>query len=263
MDMPGGSLADQMLPAYERAGQFYDAFMPKPKTEAREKLKERVQEGLSEEAQKKEKDYDKWSTLAEIGFNIAGSNTPNFLQAVGAAASAALPGAKKAKEAREARADKLLTQYAEIEGIENAEARQRVSFMLDFGKTELDLTYKDLTLNADWKKAVMQDTTQRLGIATQAETSRYATDNQLRSSLASSGATADAAERQERGLVWASTQKAVEMIPEYIKALTRGDKATADKIFNAELARQKASFNAMVGGAGGTGSAIDFGSLKK
>jgi hypothetical protein len=37
------------------------------------------------------------------------------------------------------------------------------------------------------------------------------------------------------------------MIPEYIEALTSGDKATMDKIFNEELARQKASFGAMTG----------------
>jgi hypothetical protein len=182
------------------------------------------------------------------------------LQAVGAAASAALPRAKEAKKEREARADKLLTQYAEIEGIENAEARERVSFMLDFGKTELDLKDKDLTRGLKWATDKMQDATQNRSITAQAASSKYSADSQLAASLASSSATADAAERQERGLVWASTQKAVEMIPEYIEALTSGDKATADKIFNAELARQKASFGAMTGATTG---AIDFGSLKK
>jgi len=251
MDMPGGNLADQMMPAYERAGQFYDAFMPKPKTEAREKLKERVQEGLSEASQKKEKDYDKWSTLAEIGFNIAGSNTPNFLQAVGAAASAALPGAKKAKEAREARADKLLTQYAEIEGIENAEARQRVSFMLDFGKTELELKDKDLTRGTNWAIQTMQDATQRRGQNLNYDASIFGTKKQFEASMAGSKANVDAIMKQGYNLAYQGAEDDVKSVQEYIE----GDAATRDRIFNDALARRLAAYERMVGGAGGTGSA--------
>jgi len=188
IDVPGGRLTDQMMPAIERAGEFYDKFMPKPKTEARDKLKARVEEGMSEESQKKEKNYDKWATLAEIGFNIAGSNSPNFLQAVGAAASAALPGAKKAKEAREARFDKYLSQYAEIEGIENAEARERVKFMLDFSKTELELSDKDRVAGLRYITDKMQDDTTRYGINTQAASSKYSVDENVKASIAGDAA---------------------------------------------------------------------------
>lgn len=250
MDMPGGSLADQMLPAYERAGQFYDAFMPKPKTEARDKLKARVQEGLSEESQKKEKDYDKWSTLAEIGFNIAGSNTPNFLQAVGAAASAALPGAKKAKEAREARADKLLSQYAEIEGIENAEARQRVSFMLDFGKTELDLKDKDLTRGTNWVIQTMQDATQRRGQNLSYDASIFGTKKQFEASMAGSKASVDAVMKQGYNLAYQAAQDDVKAMPEFIE----GDAATRDRIFNGILQQKLAAYQRMVGGDASVGA---------
>jgi hypothetical protein len=246
-DVPGGSLTDQMMPSIERAGEFYDKFMPKPKTEAREKMKDYVEKGMSEEGQKKQKNYDKWSALAQMGWSIAGSNSPNFLQAVAEGGKVAAASSQKSKEAREARFEKYLSQYAEIEGIENAEARERVKFMLDFGKTELDLKDKDLARGLSWATSKMQDATQRSNIATGSADTRRGQNMQLQASLASSGATADAAERQERGLVWGSTQKAVEMIPEYIEALTSGDKATMDKIFNEELARQKASFGAMTG----------------
>lgn len=248
-DVPGGNLSDQMMPAFERAGEFYDKFMPKPKTEARDKLKARVEEGMSEESQKKQKNYDKWSAFAEMGWAIAGSNSPSFLQAVAEGGKLAAASGKKSKEAREARFDKYLSQYAEIEGIENAEARERVKFMLDFGKTELELKGKDLDRATNWGIQNMQDATQRLNIVTQSADTRRGQDFSRETSLASSGATADAAERQERGLVWGATQKAVEMIPEYIEALTSGDKATMDKIFNEELARQKASYGTMTGGA--------------
>jgi len=253
-DVPGGNLADQMMPAFERAGEFYDKFMPKPKTEAREKMKDYVEKGMSEEGQKKQKDYDKWSALAQMGWSIAGSNSPSFLQAVAEGGKVAAASSQKSKEAREARFEKYLSQYAEIEGIENAEARERVKFMLDFGKTELDLKDKDLTRGLSWATDKMQDATQRINIATGSADTRRGQDMQLQASLASSGATADAAERQERSLVWSATQKAVEMIPEYIEALTSGDKATADKIFNEELARQKASYGTMTGAAA-TGAA--------
>lgn len=246
-DVPGGSITDQMMPSMERAGEFYDKFMPKPKTEAREKMKDYVEKGMSEEGQKKQKNYDKWSALAQMGWSIAGSNSANFLQAVAEGGKVAAASSQKSKEAREARFEKYLSQYAEIEGIENAEARERVKFMLDFGKTELELKDKDLTRGLSWATSKMQDATSRLNIATGSADTRRGQDFSLQASLASSGATADAAERQERGLVWSATQKAVEMIPEYIEALTSGDKATADKIFNDELARQKASYGTMTG----------------
>lgn len=251
MDVPGGKLADQMMPAYEHAGEFYDKFMPKPKTEARDKMKARVQEQMSEESQKKEKDYDKWSTLAEIGFNIAGSNSPNFLQAVGAAASAALPGAKQAKKDREARADKLLTQYAEIEGIENAEARERVKFMIDFGKTELDLKDKDLTRGVNFAIQKMQDVTQNRNITEQAASSKYSADKQFTASMANSSAQADAVMKQGYNLAYQAAQDDVKAMPEYIN----GDEATRTQIFNNVLAQKIAAYERMTGGRTSGGGA--------
>lgn len=50
-------------------------------------------------AQKKE---DMWSTLAQIGFGMAASNSPSFLQAAGQAASAAMPGMQEAMRNRRA-----------------------------------------------------------------------------------------------------------------------------------------------------------------
>jgi hypothetical protein len=236
-----------MMPAYERAGEFYDKYMPKPKTAARDKLKARVEEGLSEEAQKKEKNYDKWATLAEIGFNIAGSNSPNFLQAVGAAASAALPGAKKSKEAREARFDKYLSQYAEIEGIENGEARERVKFMLDLGKTELDLTYKDMMLDADWKKALMQNKTTLAGMSNDYNAAIYGINKQYAASMAGNSAQSDAILKQGYNLAYQAAGEDVKSMPEYIE----GDAATREKIFNDALKRRINAYQRMVGGGGG------------
>jgi hypothetical protein len=249
MDVPGGSLTDQMMPSIERAGEFYDKFMPKPKTEARDKLKAHVEEGMSEEGQKKQKNYDKWSALAEAGWAIAGSNSPNFLQAVAEGGKVATASSKKAKEAREARFEKYLSQYAEIEGIENSEARERVKFMLDFSKTELDLKDKDLTRGTQWAIQKMEDATQNRNITVQSADTRRGQDFSLQASLASSGATQAAADKQERSLVWSSALEIAKTIPEYIEAVTNKDNATAQKIFNEVLAQQKASYGTMTGAA--------------
>ena len=183
-DVPGGNLADQMMPAFERAGEFYDKFMPKPKTEAREKMKDYVEKGMSEEGQKKQKNYDKWSALAQMGWSIAGSNSPNFLQAVAEGGKVAAASSQKSKEAREARFEKYLSQYAEIEGIENAEARERVKFMLDYGMKDLDLRGKDLDRGLRWSIDNMQNDTQRLNIVTGSADTRRGQNMQLQASLA-------------------------------------------------------------------------------
>ena len=184
IDVPGGSLSDQMMPAFERAGEFYDKFMPKPKTEAREKMKDYVEKGMSEEGQKKQKNYDKWSALAQMGWSIAGSNSPNFLQAVAEGGKVAAASSQKSKEAREARFEKYLSQYAEIEGIENAEARERVKFMLDYGMKDLDLRGKDLDRGLRWSIDNMQNDTQRLNIVTGSADTRRGQNMQLQASLA-------------------------------------------------------------------------------
>jgi len=252
MDVPGGKLADQMPLAYEHAGEFYDKFMPKPKTEARDKMKARVQEQMSEESQKKEKDYDKWSTLAEIGFNIAGSNSPNFLQAVGAAASAALPGARQAKKDREARADKLLTQYAEIEGIENAEARERVKFMIDFGKTELDLKDKDLTRGLSWATNKMQDETQRSGQKLSYDASVYNANKGYDAAVANSSAQENAIYKGAVGKAWESAQAELVQNGKYRE---EPDQAVKDKMLQDRANQLLAIYLKMAqSGAGGAGA---------
>lgn len=262
MDVPGGNLADQMLPAMERAGMFYDQFMPKIKTEAREKVKARLEERMSEENQKKEAKQDKWAALAEMGFNIAGANTPSFFQAVGAAATAALKGSREAKKEREARYDAAVERYAEIEGIENAEARDRVKFMMDFSKQELDLRKDDLTRGVRWLTDRMENETQLFNIRTQAASNKYATDKQFLASMAGNQAQVDAVMKQGYNLAYQAAQDEVKALPAYVQAK---DEATRNRIFNEELQRKLAAYKRMVSGGagGGGGDGIDFSSLKK
>ena len=250
-DVPGGSITDQMMPAFERAGEFYDKFMPKPKTEARDKMKAYVEEGMSEESQKKEKNYDKWSALADMGWSIAGSNSPNFLQAVAEGGKVAAASGKKSKEAREARFEKYLSQYAEIEGIENTEARERVKFMLDFGKTELDLKDKDLTRGLSWATNKMQDATQNRQITTQDATQRRGQDFSLQASLAGNAA-------RDAQLAKGNLQLAYKQAGDDVKAnmdWINGTPAERKKIFqDAVAANLEVLQNS--GGGGGSGGGM-------
>ena len=155
----GDDLASSFPGAYEEGARFFEKNMPAPKREARDALLAQIKGDLDPEQMKKQAKQDRWATLAEIGFNMAASNSPYFLQAVGAAASAALPGAKADKKEREAKKREALRTYAEIEGIDNQEAREKVNFGLNFANTKLGLKDKDLARTL----SIWQTTTQEEG----------------------------------------------------------------------------------------------------
>jgi hypothetical protein len=68
----------------------------------RDIMAKRYAEMSSPEALAAQKKKDFWGALAQIGFGMAGSNSPYFLQAAGQAASAALPGMAQAAKERKA-----------------------------------------------------------------------------------------------------------------------------------------------------------------
>jgi len=135
----GGDLSGQVGSMITSAGKTYDEQVPPPKREARDALLAYTKEYSSPEAIEKQRKQDMWSTLAEIGFNMAGTNSPSLLQAVGTAAAAALPGAKADKKAREERKREALRTYAEVEGLDNEDAKARRDGVLDLAKTTIGL----------------------------------------------------------------------------------------------------------------------------
>lgn len=140
----GGSLSGQLEGILTNSGGLYDKLVPAPKREARDALLAYAKEQNNPEALEKQRKQDMWSTLAEIGFNMAGTNSPSFLQAVGTAAAAALPGAKADKKAREERKREMLRTYAEVEGLDNADAKERVNGMLKLAETQLGIKKEDI-----------------------------------------------------------------------------------------------------------------------
>jgi hypothetical protein len=153
-----GSLANEFPGAIKSATTEYDKLFPTPQHEAQNKLLEYVNAQASPEALKKQAYQDKWAMLAEIGFGMASSNSPYLLQAIGEAASAALPGAKKAKEARDAKSLAALQAYAQAEGITNREALERRNGIMSLAKDQMDFKNKDLERFKDIKTAeIMTD----------------------------------------------------------------------------------------------------------
>jgi len=94
-------------------------------------VKAQFQKVLSPEYQDKEKKKDMWMALAQIGFSMAGTQSPHFLQAVGQAGAAALPGIMSANKERKAEFNSALKGMADIEGISNREKREIASFAVN------------------------------------------------------------------------------------------------------------------------------------
>jgi hypothetical protein len=83
---------------------------------------------MSPEAQEKARKQDLYTTLAQIGFGMAGTNSPSFLQAAGQAANAAIPGAIQARKERKAEQRQGLAALASVEDATNAEQRARADY---------------------------------------------------------------------------------------------------------------------------------------
>lgn len=86
---------------------------------ARDAMAKRYADMSSPEALAAQKKQDFWGSLAQIGFGMAGSNSPYFLQAAGQSASAALPGMQQAAQARRAQANEGLRGQLELENMSN------------------------------------------------------------------------------------------------------------------------------------------------
>lgn len=155
--IPGVPAPESLETLIGKATPAYDKLMPAPKREARDALLAYAKELGDPEQIKKQANEDKWMTLAQIGFNMAASNSPYLLQAVGAAAAAALPGAKEAKREREAKKRESLRMYAEIEGLDNQDAKERVNGILDLARTQYDMSDKAISRVYDWHKTQFQE----------------------------------------------------------------------------------------------------------
>jgi hypothetical protein len=94
-----------------------------PSTTNRDRMAAYWEQQASPEAMAKGKKEDMWSALAQIGFGMAGSNSPHFMQAAGQAATAAIPGMQAARKERKSEQRAGMAALADLENMSNSELR--------------------------------------------------------------------------------------------------------------------------------------------
>jgi hypothetical protein len=93
----------------------------------------------------KEKKQDFWQTLTEIGFGMAAGSSPNALQNIGAAASAAMPAMEKRKEAREAEEREGQKDLVALENQKNQRQMARVNLAMSVVGQQAQALGQDLS----------------------------------------------------------------------------------------------------------------------
>jgi murein DD-endopeptidase MepM/ murein hydrolase activator NlpD len=125
----------------------------------------RAEEMASDEYEKEQRRYDDGMLLAQIGFGVAASKSPDLMQAFGEAVTAALPGASASRKERKALKDRAIEAMGQIndksrkENLQlfglavelEKEGRQQVQFerKLDLDERQVDLAER--RLNAELK----------------------------------------------------------------------------------------------------------------
>jgi hypothetical protein len=128
----------QVASAEDIFGRLQQRFGPSEEERAsRAKLMARAEELTSDEYQDKMRKDSMWQTLAAIGFNMASSKSPSLLQAIGEAASAALPGAVADKKERKALKDRGLELMVELGAKDRKEAIPLWNMATEAAKTNM------------------------------------------------------------------------------------------------------------------------------
>jgi hypothetical protein len=99
-----------------------------PQTTRRDAMARQYEAAMSPEAQEKSRKEDLYTMLAQIGFGMAGTNSPSFLQAAGQAANAAIPGAVQARKERKAEQRQGMAALADIENMSNADRKAAADY---------------------------------------------------------------------------------------------------------------------------------------
>lgn len=124
---------------------------------ARAKLTARAEELTSDEYQDKMRKDSMWQTLAAIGFNMASSKSPSLLQAIGEAASAALPGAVADKKERKALKDRGLELMVELGAKDRKEAIPLWNMATEAAKTNMQQQQSIKKLDLDERQVAVAE----------------------------------------------------------------------------------------------------------
>lgn len=123
-----------------------------------ERAKKYALEQLDPEVQKKEAKMDMWEGLAAMGFRLAGSSSPNILQAIGEAATATLPELKLSKKERKAAKDDAVRTLMAAEDVDRKTAIAGVEAGMDIYKTGISADQAKRALAFQEKELVSRET---------------------------------------------------------------------------------------------------------
>ena len=239
---------------------FYDKYAPQTRKAADMLTKEADRLSDPATVKKQERD-DKWMALAEFGFKLAGSNSPYFLQAVGEAANATLPGMKADKKEREARRLDAIKMYAQAEGITNEMASKRVTAGMSYAKDKLEIKDRSIARVADLAKSAASNATQLEVVDRQVAGSLAVAKEQTTAAISSSEKLDNAAKINLQAQLAKVPQQATEAIDNRLasdkgymdlKGKPTEQAAYRAKLIATEEARLVAAIQALIGPPAGT-----------
>jgi hypothetical protein len=105
----------------------------------------------------KEKKDDLWSTLAQIGFGMAGSKSPYFLQALGEAGTAAMPAMREASTARDKEARDAIMEAAQLQGQQYGYKTEQAKAAAELYKTAAGTSQADQSYRLGEREADIKE----------------------------------------------------------------------------------------------------------
>lgn len=137
--------------------------------EEMERARKYALEQLDPEVQKQAAKADMWEGLAAMGFRLAGSSTPNILQAIGEAATATLPELKMSKKERKAVKDDAIKTLMALEDVDRKTAIAGVEVGMDIYKTGVSADQAKRSLDFQRQELASREEESRLNRITQKE----------------------------------------------------------------------------------------------
>lgn len=210
-DSNPGSSSAQMPNILGLADQFRTALTSNasPETKRRDEIIAQIEANMSPEARKKQSEQDKWEALAKFGFGLASTKSPNFLQAVGEAASETLPELRESRAARSAAARADQEALLALENKSNAEKREIEVLALELAKAQAGLLSDERKMDLQYRIAQLDDSTKRALAAmanyTDVYKTAYSKGMDYRISRADNAAAVEAARLRGAGQVDPST----------------------------------------------------------
>jgi hypothetical protein len=152
---PPVSAEQPQVPAFDRQAELEELQRLMGSAPERDALAQYYAgEGERAKGQKKE---DLWSALAQMGFNMAGTDSPYFLQAVGQAGAATMPTIRESLKERRAGEEKATRTKAELEQLGRTERGDLLKLVEGKREAEETRRLQERKLGVDERNVAIQE----------------------------------------------------------------------------------------------------------